>query len=65
MAYVHVYRNHRASKVNSVLVLLRRVFVGDVATISEMHAASIFKVGKCVCWGGVEWGLVPLLDQQE
>jgi hypothetical protein len=35
-------------RVNSALALLRRVVVGDVANISEVRAASIFKVKVCV-----------------
>jgi hypothetical protein len=33
--------------VDSVRELLHRVVVGDIATVSEVHAASIFKVEVC------------------
>jgi hypothetical protein len=34
--------------VNSVLALLHRVVVGDVASVSEVRAASIFRVEVCM-----------------
>jgi hypothetical protein len=36
-----------STDVNSVLELLRRVDVSEVANVSEVHAASIFMVDVC------------------